>query len=221
MVDEAMRAAQPAGVPTQRIGSAAEPGNGGIILVVEDDEDMRAYLARLLTDDGWRVRAVADVDQALAVTDVPDIVLADVMLPRRSGLELVRVMRATAALCEVPVVLLTARVGPDRAAEGLVAGADDYVTKPFNTVELLARIHVHYELSKLRGYALLRANDDVANLQVAMTSNRRIGAAIGVLMTSRHITEESAFALLREASQHANRKLRDIAEAVILTGALP
>lgn len=220
MVEDAMPPTQPVGIPAQRTEPKVGPGLGGVILIVEDNDDMRAYLARVLIDGGWQVRAVADVDQALAVTFVPDIVLADVMLPERSGLELVRVMRATAALAGVPVVLLTARAGPERAAEGLAAGADDYVTKPFQAEELLARIQVHYELSKLRSYALDQAQSDVANLHVALASNRRIGQAMGILMADRQITEEQAFGLLRDASQHTNRKLRDIADEVIHTGAL-
>ncbi len=221
LADETAPAAEPIGVPAQSVEPTAGIARRGTVLLVEDNDDMRAYLARLLAQDGWQVHDVADVDQALAVTFVPDIVLCDVMLPGRDGLDFVRLLRATATLSDVPVLLLTARAGPDAAAEGLAAGADDYVTKPFHAQELLARIGVHYELSKLRRYALHQAQSQVADLRAALASNRQIGAAIGVLMNSGRLTEEQAFTQLREASQHSNRKLRDVADDVIHTGALP
>jgi AmiR/NasT family two-component response regulator len=65
------------------------------------------------------------------------------------------------------------------------------------------------------------ANDTIANLQLALASNRRIGTAVGILMAQGRITDSAAFDLLRLASQHTHRKLRDIADEVILTGALP
>ena len=69
--------------------------------------------------------------------------------------------------------------------------------------------------------AALEAQDQIANLEIALVSSRRIGAAMGVLMAGHRITDDQAFALLRTASQHNHRKLRDIADEVVLTGALP
>jgi hypothetical protein len=83
-----------------------------------------------------------------------------------------------------------------------------------NAVDLTARVTAH-EVERRT------ADAATANLQVALTSNRRIGTAIGILMAHRHITDSAAFELLREASQRLHRKLRDIAEDVVLTGTLP
>ena len=69
--------------------------------------------------------------------------------------------------------------------------------------------------------AAVQAQEQIAHLEIALVSSRRIGAAMGVLMASRRVTDEQAFALLRMASQHNHRKLRDIAEEVVLTGELP
>ena len=191
---------------------------GGRILLVEDNADMREYLTRLLRADGWQVQAVASAEQALARPDVPDLVLSDVMLPDRSGLELVRLMRANPLLMRLPIILLTARAGAESASEGLQAGADDYVVKPFAAAELLARVRTHYELARLREYALDRAEDKAANLERALVSNRQIGAAMGILMARLKLTDEQAFDLLRKTSQNRHRKLRDIAEEVTMTG---
>jgi PAS domain S-box-containing protein len=194
---------------------------GGKVLLVEDNVDMRDYLARLLRADGWQVEAVGSVEEALATSTTPDLVLSDVMLPDRSGLELVKLMRANPTLMRIPVILLTARAGAESASEGLSAGADDYIVKPFAARELLARVRTHYELAALREYALSRAEDKAANLERALSSNRHIGAAMGILMASLKLTDEQAFDLLRKTSQNRHRKLRDIAEEVILTGEIP
>jgi len=198
---------------------AAPPA--GRILLVEDNADLRGYLSRLLEADGWQVEAAGSVDEALAVSSVPDLVLSDVMLPGRSGIDLVQLMRANPMLARIPAILLTARAGAASAAEGLRAGADDYVVKPFVPEELLARLRTHYELAKLREFALDQAENKAANLERALSSNRQIGAAMGILMARLHLTDGQAFDLLRKASQNRHRKLRDIAEEVMVTGELP
>jgi DNA-binding response OmpR family regulator len=191
------------------------------VLLVEDNADMRAYLQGLLGDDGWAVTAVGDVDAALRASPPPDIVVSDVMLPGRSGLDLLRLLRADPALRRIPVLLLTARSGPDAAVEAFRLGADDYLIKPFDARELLARVRVHRELARLRDYELARAEDKAANLAVALSSNRRIGVAVGVLMSTRQLTAEQAFEELKRTSQRLNRKVYDIADEVALTGELP
>jgi signal transduction histidine kinase/DNA-binding response OmpR family regulator len=199
---------------------APAPGSARILLV-EDNADLRGYLTRLLRDDGWTVVAVPDAESALEAARHADLVLSDVMMPGVDGLELVRRLRGAGATARVPVVLLTARAGSESAAEGLRAGADDYVIKPFDPAELLARVRVHVELSRLREFALAQAERRAANLEVALGSNRQIGAAIGILMQRHKITERQGLDLLRRSSQAANRKLRDIADTVVLTGELP
>ncbi|HEX8080256.1 MAG TPA: ATP-binding protein [Jatrophihabitans sp.] len=214
---------EPAPTEPARQSEPADPTvlPAGRILLVEDNVDMRDYLSRLLRADGWQVEAVGSVDEALAAGAVPDLVLSDVMLPDRSGVELIKLMRANPMLMRIPAILLTARAGAESAAEGLRAGADDYIVKPFAAPELLARVRTHYELAKLREYALNRAEDKVANLERALASNRQIGAAMGILMTRLKLTDEQAFDLLRKTSQNRHRKLRDIAEEVTITGELP
>jgi signal transduction histidine kinase/DNA-binding response OmpR family regulator len=204
---------------------AAEPEQplleSGHVLVVEDNADMRAYLTRLLRAEGWRVTAVADAAAALRLSPPPDLLLSDVMLPGTDGLELTRALRRLPATARLPIVLLTARAGPESAAHGLAAGADDYVVKPFHPTELLARIRVHVELARLCEYAVNQAQDEAANLRVALSSNRQIGAALGIIMQRYQIDSDESFARLRSTSQRLNRKLRDVADDVVHTGDLP
>lgn len=199
----------------------SEAAAAGRLLVVEDDPDLRAHLAALLQGDGWQVDAVADVPSALARPTPPTLVLSDVMLPGADGIDLVVALRAHPDLADVPVILLTARAGPEAAAEGLAAGATDYLTKPFDPTELLARVRAHAEHHVRRRAALEAVGSKVANLEQALTTSRRIGAAVGITMARLRVTEDEAFTVLRRASQEANRKLRELADEVVLTGQVP
>lgn len=131
--------------------TATGPESGATVLVVDDNADMRDYLTGLLRER-WRVRAVADGQAALAVAheDPPDLILSDVMMPGLDGFELVSALRADPATRAIPVVLLTARAGEESTVEGLEAGADDYLVKPFSARELVARVNTHLELSRTR-----------------------------------------------------------------------
>lgn len=109
------------------------------VLIIDDEEPLRASLTYALTREGYSVTTAADGPSALErARDIdPDVVILDLMLPGLDGLEVCRRLRAVS---DVPVVMLTARDrGPDKL-EGLALGADDYVTKPFDTPELVARV---------------------------------------------------------------------------------
>ena len=100
------------------------------------------------------VDAVSDGRQALDAirAAAPDIVISDVMMPRLDGLELVAALRADPRTAAVPVVLLSARAGQEASIEGLEAGADDYLVKPFAAAELLARVRANLELARMRSH---------------------------------------------------------------------
>ncbi|MEE4540446.1 SpoIIE family protein phosphatase [Streptomyces sp. V4-01] len=145
------------GPPGDETSTAPLPAGaaGGLpldVLVADDNADMREYLTRLLHGAGHRVRAVGDGRAALdAVAEqVPDLVVADVMMPRLDGLQMVGALRARTRTASVPVLLLSARAGQEASIEGLDAGADDYLVKPFSAAELLARVRANVELARLR-----------------------------------------------------------------------
>ena len=119
------------------------------LLLADDNADMREYLRRLLSTH-WIVEAVADGQKALeAVRRLrPDILVADVMMPNLDGLELTRALRKDPATRGLPIILLSARTGEEAIAEGLAAGANDYVVKPFSARELVARVRVQLEIAR-------------------------------------------------------------------------
>jgi len=112
------------------------------ILVVEDESAIAELVALNLRHAGFEVQIAADADQAQAEVDrvVPDLVILDWMLPGQSGLQLARRWRAQTRTRSLPVIMLTARAHDADKVSGLDAGADDYLTKPFSTTELMARI---------------------------------------------------------------------------------
>ncbi|MGK5444135.1 ATP-binding protein [Micromonospora sp. URMC 105] len=129
-------------------------GSGVRILVADDNADMRAYLVRLLTGQGWRVETVGTGRQALDAIrrDPPDLLLTDVMMPEVDGFTLVRTLRGRPETRALPVVVLSARAGADAAVEGLDLGADDYVVKPFTAADLVARVRATLDGARRRGW---------------------------------------------------------------------
>ncbi|MGK2911082.1 MAG: ATP-binding protein [Sphingobium sp.] len=127
-------------------------GNGGRILVADDNADMRDYIVRLLREADFQVDAVADGDAALRkMREVrPDLLLSDVMMPGMSGFDLLAAVRADPLMKDTSVILLSARSGEEARVEGLEAGADDYLTKPFAARELVARVASEIGLAKGR-----------------------------------------------------------------------
>ncbi len=125
------------------------------LVVVDDNADMRAYLTRLLRER-WDVEASGDGLSALEMIrrDPPALVVADVMMPGLDGLGLVRALRGAEGTRDVPVLLLSARAGEEATAEGLGAGADDYLVKPFTARDLFVRITA--KLTAARGARAIR-----------------------------------------------------------------
>ncbi|WP_157439776.1 ATP-binding protein [Terracidiphilus gabretensis] len=121
------------------------------ILLADDNRDMLEYLQRLLSRR-FDVTAVSDGQQALeaVLKQPPDLVLTDVMMPRLDGFGLLRALRSHAETAAIPIVMLSARAGEEAEAEGLEAGADDYLVKPFTARELLARVQTHVSMHQLR-----------------------------------------------------------------------
>ncbi|WP_433797583.1 SpoIIE family protein phosphatase [Actinoplanes sp. CA-252034] len=148
------------------------------ILVADDNSDMRAYLKRLLSDQGWTVELAPDGRAALEAIrrSAPDLLLTDVMMPRMDGFALVRAVRADEATRALPVVMLSARAGDESGVEGLEAGADDYVVKPFTAAELVARVRNTLRLARVRA-AQTRQLSALADTAAVIASGRAIEEA--------------------------------------------
>ena len=146
------------------------------ILWADDNADMRDYVRRLL-EPRYDVEAVPDGEAALAAARAspPDLVLSDVMMPRLDGFGLLRALRADPRTRTIPVILLSARAGEESRVEGLEAGADDYLVKPFGARELLARVRAHLEMDRLRREASRR---EQALLEGTRAAKERLEAVL-------------------------------------------
>ncbi len=148
---------------------------GGRVLVVEDDEEIVDVLRRTLRAEGYEVRAALDGPEALEDLDefAPDLVVLDLGLPGMDGMEVMSTIRESS---EVPVLMLTARADPEDRVAGLDTGADDYLIKPFDRAELLARIRALLRRHPPRGSAMITVGDLRLNpdLQEARRGDREI-----------------------------------------------
>ncbi len=130
----------------------------GRVLVVEDDAEIADVLRRTLRQEGHEVRSAADGVAALEAAEdfVPDLVILDLGLPKLDGVEVCRRLRAES---DAPILILTARTQTDDRVEGLDSGADDYLVKPFERQELLARLRALMRRRPPRGMASLAVGD--------------------------------------------------------------
>jgi two-component system phosphate regulon response regulator PhoB len=132
----------------------------GKILIVEDESSIREMLGYSLMKEGYAFEEAADVEEARAVINrnKPDLILLDWMLPGMSGIDYARRLRADTETQDIPIIMLTAKGDEADKVRGLDIGADDYITKPFSTKELLARLR-----AILRRYA---GEDQMAVIEI-------------------------------------------------------
>ncbi len=145
------------------------------VLVVDDNADMRQYVLRLLAEH-YQIIAAGDGETAWAEIErqPPDLVLSDVMMPRLDGFGLLKRLRQNPDTAEIPVIMLSARAGEESRVEGLQAGADDYLVKPFTAKELLARVGSHLQMSRLRKESAERLRKSESRLRIALAAARMV-----------------------------------------------
>ena len=138
-------------VPSPQEFSETQTTPRARILLADDNADMREYLRRLLAAR-YTVEAVADGEEALGLARYRDfdLVLSDVMMPKLDGFGLLKALRGDDRTQHIPIILVSARAGEESRVEGMSAGADDYLVKPFSARELLARVEAHLNLQRVR-----------------------------------------------------------------------
>lgn len=167
---------------------------GGSVLVVDDNADMRDYLAHLFSPY-YTVLTAANGSEALPIAQAqkPDLVLSDVMMPVMDGFQLLHALRENVETTTIPVILLSARAGEEASADGLTAGADDYLVKPFSARDLLTRVSTRIELSRMR----------LQNVRQAQAYSERLQqlAAASLFINSIHPIEETLALITAKARE--------------------
>jgi CheY-like chemotaxis protein len=207
-VEEALRwVSEPADPAPPSIADRAESEPRERILVVDDNADMRDYLARLLRER-WDVDATGNGQVALERIrrNPPDLVITDVMMPGLDGFALLRALRNDAATREIPVVMLSARAGEEATSDGLRAGADDYLVKPFTARELFVRVAARLTAVK----AAREASAQRANLYRAFM---QAPFPVAIFRGPNHVIELANAATLRAWGHTPNIIGRPLLEA--------
>jgi PAS domain S-box-containing protein len=186
-------------VPDQRFAATF----GARIILADDNADMRAYVRELLSPI-YVIEAVADGEQVLAAArrQRPDLIVSDVMMPGLDGFALLAAIRRDESLRSVPIILLSARAGEEARIEGLDAGADDYLTKPFSARELVARVGALLELGAMR-----REAEEALRRRTAQFETLLNEAPLGVFLID-------ADFLLREVNPSARAVFGDIPDLI-------
>jgi signal transduction histidine kinase/FixJ family two-component response regulator len=199
-------------LPDARDGAAllsptptADALSPGYILLADDNGDMRGYVQRLLTGSGFEVVAVENGEIALesARKCPPSLVLSDVMMPRLDGFGLLKQLRDDPATQSIPIILLSARAGEEARVEGVAAGADDYLTKPFSARELLARVTTHLELARMRKEAQRALAESEERLKALMEA-LPVGVSFSSDSTCREIVGNTTLRRQFEANDGDN-----------------
>ena len=124
-----------------------------LVLAVDDQPNNLQFLGKLLSDNGYEVGMAQNGSQALNFVEKnkPDLILLDIMMPEMDGYDVCKKLKLDFATRHIPVIFLTAKTDSQDIVKGFETGGVDYVTKPFNSAELLARIRTHIEMKILRG----------------------------------------------------------------------
>jgi signal transduction histidine kinase/DNA-binding response OmpR family regulator len=165
--------------------AATRNAHRGRILFADDNADLRDHVARLLRSH-WEVTTAVDGVAALelAARGRFDLVLTDVMMPRLDGFGLIAALRADERTRDVPIVVLSARAGEEASVEGLAAGADDYLVKPFSARDLVARVRANLDLGQARRQIISRLRG-LVDAAAAVNTVRTINEVLDV--ASRHV----------------------------------
>jgi len=174
-----------------------DPSDRATILVVDDNQDMRYWVGSILQLD-YNVIEAKNGREALNMLEktTPDLVLSDVNMPLVNGIQLVKALRSHKRVSQIPIILISAHSAQDDAIEGLDAGAADYLIKPFNVRDLLARCRVHVRLNRLRLQTREVENELLTEQSRAEAKSNLLGLVSHELRTPLH-TIQGAADLLR------------------------
>ena len=192
-----------------------------LIFVIDDNRMNIQLLNSILSKENYNVISTLDSEKAydIAVKEKPDLILLDIMMPKLDGFEVCKILKSRQETKYIPIIFLTARNDEEGVQKGFKLGAADYVTRPFNRAELLARIETHLSL-KHNQERLLELERQSSILAMAVTANHEINQPLTVLsgnlfllkesMSGRDLTEQQLKYM--ERMERAINKIKNILE---------
>ena len=186
--------------------------NQELVLLVEDNADIRAYVREQL-ERGYRVIEAADGEEGIAKAReaIPDLIITDVMMPKMDGYQMSRELKQDDKTSHIPIIMLTAKAALDDKIEGLETGVDDYLFKPFSAKELLARVRnlisLRRQLRQRFSTATVIKPTEVAATSVDQIFLQRVIAAIEEHLGDEHFSVEDLATAANMSSSQLNRKL--------------
>ena len=201
------------------------------ILVVDDNPSGALLLYRLLQQNGYAILTAEDGEQGynMAVSEHPDLILLDVAMPGIDGYEVCRMLKADGRTMEIPVIFLTARAETVDKIAGLDAGGVDYITKPFESAEVIARVRTHMELKKiyeenLEYYREILRSQKMASITtlaggIAHNINNLMGAVMGYAdMLHDRLQYDEKSQLYTEKILKASQRIADLTKNLLMYG---
>jgi len=162
-----------------------------IILIVDDVSINLQVLGNILKKSGYKISAALSGKQALTIIEntKPDLILLDIMMPEMDGFEMCKILKSKPETKDIPIIFLTAKTEKQDVIDGINLGAVDYVTKPFNSTELLARVNNHIEL-KLSKDELQRVNKELTN---SLAQIKLLKGLIPICANCKKIRDDTGF----------------------------
>jgi len=170
---------------------ADEKQKRSLILIVDDVKENLKVLGTILRGKGYKILAANDGHKALETIEkiLPDLILLDIMMPNLNGIEVCKQLKASPRTKDIPVIFLTAKTDSADVVKGLEAGALDYISKPFNHSELLARVNTHLELKKAHD----REKELVKELTEALSKVRQLRGLLPICAKCKKIRDDKGY----------------------------
>ena len=182
---------------------AESTDDNGLVLIVDDVADNIRVLGNMLKNRGYNVIPATSGSQAISIAKArkPDLILLDIQMPEMDGYHTCEAIKADPEMHEIPVIFLTARHDPEDIVKGFEFGGVDYITKPFNSTELFARVSVHIELKKIRDRQAVL----ITELRDAMAEVKKLSGMLPICAGCKKIRDDKGYWLQVEEyiSEHS------------------
>lgn len=187
--------------------------NNNTLLIIDDEAANIQVISDFLETQGIEIMMAKNGADGIsrALKGQPDLILLDIRMPDMDGYEVCHQLKSDKSTKEIPIIFMTGLTELDDKLKAFAVGGVDYITKPFQESELLARVSVHLQMSNLQK----ELADKNVRLEGALDTGNVVNVAIGVLMERKGIKHEEAFEIIRSQARSERRKVSDVANEIL------